>query len=145
MTEFERWREPLSTLPSPESWKQREKEGWRLVAIEWERPERPAGPAAIDERPIPYGLRISSDCRHLEVDPIEKEAMSLVVAMIAGDHPLSRIASELNQRKFRTRAGGNWTQVKIFQLLPRIIELGPEILAAKDWSETKRRVLAVAG
>jgi Recombinase len=140
MTEYERWREPLSALPGPDSWKLREKEGWRLVAIEWERPERLP---EVDERPIPYGLRISADCRHLEVDPTEKEAMSLIVALIAGDRPLSRIADELNRRGFRTRAGTDWTQLKIFQLLPRIIEFGPEILAEKDWSESKRRVLAV--
>ncbi len=140
MTETERWREPLSTIPSPDSWKRREEEGWRLAAIEWERPARPA---EVEKRPIPYGLRISSDCRHLEIDPTEKEAMRLIVAMIAGDHPLSRIAQELNQRGFRTRAGSDWTQLKIFQLLPRIIEFGPEILADEDWSQNKRRVLAV--
>jgi Recombinase len=140
MTEYERWREPLSKLPSPDSWKKREEEGWRLAAIEWERPERLD---EVEKRPIPYGLRISEDCRNLEVDPTEKETMSLIVAMISGDRPLSRIAEELNQRGLRTRAGSNWTQLKIFQLLPRIIEFGPEILAERDWPESKRRVLAV--
>lgn len=93
--------------------------------------------------PIPYGLRVSEDCRHLEVDETERDVMKLIVAMIAGDHPLSKIASELNGRGFRTRANGAWTQLQIFQLLPRIIEFGPEILSDKDWIANKKRVLAV--
>ena len=140
MTDYERWREPLREIPNADSWKRREEDGWRMVAIEWERPARPV---SSEKRPIPYGLRISADCRYLEIDPTEKDVMSLIVAMIAGDHPLSRIAKELNVRGFRTRAGSEWTQLKIFQMLPRIVEFGPEILSEKDWSESKRRVLAV--
>jgi hypothetical protein len=93
--------------------------------------------------PIPYGLRVSEDCRHLEVDPAEREVMKLIVAMIAGDHPLSKIASELNGRGFRTRSDTPWTQLQIFQLLPRVIEFGPEILSEKDWIEHKKRVLSL--
>lgn len=51
--------------------------------------------------------------------------MTLVIAMIAGDHPLSNIAAELNQREFRPRRGTEWTQVSIFKLLPRIVEFVP--------------------
>jgi len=62
--------------------------------------------------------------------------------MIAGDHPLSRIAAELNHRSSRTRSGSEWTQLRIFQMLPRVIELGPEILSQREWSESKKRLLA---
>jgi hypothetical protein len=144
MTESETWREPVTELPSREVMERRKADGWKVAAIEWERASRDgASPSEPSKRPIPYGLRISADCRHLEVDPVEKENLRLIVAMIAGDHPLSRIAHELNERGSRTRAGGSWTQLQIFQLLPRIIEFGPEILSAQDWSESKKRVLAV--
>ncbi len=141
----ERWREPVSTLPSPEQWAAKETEGWHPVAIEWAREPTPSSEQARQyqhQRPIPYGLRISADCAHLEVDPIEKEVMTLVIAMIAGDHPLSKIAAELNQREFRPRQGTEWTQVSIFKLLPRIVEFGPEIMSAEEWSSSKKDVLA---
>ncbi len=137
----ERWREPVSTLPSTEQWAAKESEGWHPVAIEWVRDPEPSDEAS-HQRPIPYGLRISADCAHLEVDPIEKEVMTLVIAMIAGDHPLSKIAAELNQREFRPRRGTEWTQVSIFKLLPRIVEFGPEIMSAAEWSSSKKDVLA---
>jgi hypothetical protein len=140
MKEIERWREPVSALPTAEALEKRRKEGWRLAAIEWER--EGASEAPEGRRPIPYGLRISTDCHHLEVDPDEKDVIATIIAMIAGDHPLSRIAGELNRRGSRTRSGSEWTQLKIFQMLPRVIELGPEILSQKEWSESKKRLLA---
>ena len=140
MKEVERFREPVSALPTPSTHEKKQKEGWRLVALEWER--EGAREAPEGRRPIPYGLRISTDCQHLEVDPAEKDVVATIIAMIAGDHPLSRIAAELNRRGSRTRSGAEWTQLKIFQMLPRVIELGPEILSQREWSASKRRLLA---
>ena len=136
----ERWREPISMIPTEGVLEAKRKEGWRPAAIEWVR-DTPK-PVESDRRPIPYGLRISPDCAHLEVDPIEREVMSLVIAMIAGDYPLSKIAAELNRREFRTRQGSEWMQVALFKLLPRIVEFGPEILSSEEWSDSKRKVLA---
>jgi hypothetical protein len=56
--------------------------------------------------------------------------------MIAGDHPLS-IAFELNQRGYRN-AQRQVDQLKIFQMLPRVIELGPEILFKRDGPTARR-------
>ncbi len=140
MKEVERFLEPVSALPTPEQLRKRHEEGWRLAAIEWER--EGAREAPEGRRPIPYGLRISTDCQHLEVNPAEKDVVATIIAMIAGDHPLSRIAAELNRRGSRSRSGAEWTQLKIFQMLPRVIELGPEILSQKEWSESKKQLLA---
>lgn len=136
----DRWREPISTMPTQAVLDAKAKEGWRPVAIEWVR-DAPKS-VASDRRPIPYGLRISPDCAHLELDPIEREVMSLVVAMIAGDHPLSKIAAELNRRELRPRQGSEWTQIALFKMLPRVVEFGPEILSAEEWPDTKRKVLS---
>ena len=136
----ERWREPISAIPTDDVLDAKAQQGWRPVAIEWVRDT--AKPTESDRRPIPYGLRISPDCAHLEVDPIEREVMSLVVAMIAGDHPLSKIAAELNRRELRPREGSEWTQVALFKMMPRIVEFGPEILSAEEWSDSKREVLS---
>jgi hypothetical protein len=138
--EIERLRERVNVLPTTEQMERRRAEGFRLAAIEWERETGREAPEG--RRPIPYGLRISADCQHLEIDSSEREVVATIIAMIAGDHPLSRIAAELNRRGFRTRSGGDWTQLQIFQMLPRIIELGPEILSGKEWSDSKRRLLA---
>jgi hypothetical protein len=140
MREVERFREPVSALPSSETLEKKQKEGWRLVAIEWEREGGRQAPEG--RRPIPYGLCISTDCQHLEVNPAERDVVATIIAMIAGDHPLSRIAAELNRRGSRARSGAEWTQLKIFQMLPRVIELGPEILSQREWSESKKRLLA---
>ena len=140
MREVERFREPVSALPTSATLEKKQMEGWRLVAIEWERGGVREAPEGM--RPIPYGLRISTDCQHLEVNPAEKDVVATIIAMIAGDHPLSRIAAELNHRGSRARSGAEWTQLKIFQMLPRVIELGPEILSQREWSESKKRLLA---
>ena len=144
MSETERWREPIAALPSQDSIDAKANEGWRPVAIEWERGARAVSEDA-DKRPIPYGLRISSDCRHLEVDPTEKDVMRRIMAMIAADFPLSKIAAELNDHGFQTRAGSRWTQVQLFKLLPRIVEFAPEVLNEREWSESKKRLLSAVG
>lgn len=142
MSDIERWREPVSSLPSAEQLRAKADSGWRPVAIEWERGLTADSADASTLKPIPYGLRISSDCRHLEIDPVEREVIRLIVAMIAGDHPLSKIASELTSRGYRSRTGAEWTQVKVFRLLPRVIEFGPEILSETEWTQQKERLLS---
>ncbi len=137
----ERWREPVSEIPSKAVIQAKAKEGWKPVAIEWLReidvPSEDSG-----RRPIPYGLRISPDCSHLQVDPIEREVMSIILAMIAADHSLSKVAAELNRRDYVSRDGSAWTQVALFKMLPRIVEVGPEILGADKWPDSKKNVLS---
>jgi hypothetical protein len=43
------------------------------------------------------------------------------------------VAEELNRRGFRTRAGGDWSPVAVFNLLPRLIEVGPRIFSSEEW------------
>ena len=57
------------------------------------------------ETELPYGLQVASDCLHLEENPVEKEALVLMLELIVQDLPFSKIASELNDRGYRTRAG----------------------------------------
>jgi hypothetical protein len=136
----ERWREPISTIPTQDVIDAKAREGWRPAAIEWVRDGDT--PPAPEQRPIPYGLRLSSDGAFLEVDPTEREVMSLTVALIAGDHPLSKIAAELNARDYRTRQATRWSELALFKLLPRIVESGPEILSADEWSHHKQKILS---
>jgi hypothetical protein len=69
------------------------------------------------------------------------EVLKLMLALIAGDHPLSKIAEELNRKNYRMRNGAKWTQVSAFYMLPRLIEVAPNIMSAEEWSTSKKRIL----
>ncbi|OLE15182.1 MAG: hypothetical protein AUG83_08090 [Acidobacteria bacterium 13_1_20CM_4_57_11] len=74
-------RERVSILPTSTYLSKMHDAGWTLIALEWERevesssaPEPEQLPAASEE--IPFGLRIGSDCRHLEDDPLEMQTLA---------------------------------------------------------------------
>ena len=98
MANMKRFREVISQWPDRESWQAKMDEGWKPVAIEWEREE-----VSVEtdqgqlRREVPYGLKVSEDCLHLEENPKEMAVLKLMLALIAGDRPLSKIAEELNR------------------------------------------------
>jgi hypothetical protein len=142
MGNIERLREPVAGMPSPEYLEQKLTEGWRPVAIEWERESSAEDVGSgLLKHEVPYGLRVSEDCHHLEDDPAEREVLRLILALIVGDEPLSQVAQDLNRRGHRTRGGSEWTQVAVFNMLPRLIEVAPEILSTREWSTVKQRVV----
>lgn len=141
MATTERMRELLEGQPlTSELLEERRAEGWRPVAVEWERTVAGEGEAAQPTKTeVPYGLRVADDCRFLEVDPLEREIMTAMLELIVDDHPLSRVAEVLNERGYRTRSERAWTQSAIFNLLPRLTETAPEIFATEGWSEMRRQ------
>lgn len=104
--------------------------GWRLSAVEWERDVESSQTKPRLEDP-PYGLQVASDCRHLEENSREQQALSLILESVARDQQLSEIAAELNRRGFRTRVGAQWGVADVFRMLPRVIDAGPHILASR--------------
>lgn len=141
MAKFERVREPMSSPPTPEYIREKAEEGWRLAAVEWERPSTAeAEDAGEIKQEIPYGLRVSPDCRHLEESPEEKEAMVLMLEMIVEDRPLSQVAEGLNSQGLRTRTGRPWTQTAVFYMLPRLIEIAPTIFSSAEWRKRRQEV-----
>jgi hypothetical protein len=145
MPKVERVRQVLSSPFGPEDLKTQVEQGWKIVAVEWEReiPEEAAQPAPKGEEP-PFGLQVSKDSAELEVNPTEREALFLMMELTVQEGPYSRIADELNRRGFRTRQGYKWSPVTVFQMLPRLIEVGPRIFSTEEWQERRRR-LQVAG
>jgi hypothetical protein len=141
---FERIREVLRAPVDAEHLAQRTAAGWRMAAIEWERPTdgetRPFGKLDTD---VPFGLQVSADCLHLEENPVEKETIVLMLELIVQDFPFSKIASELNQRGFRTRSGAKWDPISVFDLLPRMIEVGPRIFTSEEWAERRQQLFKV--
>jgi len=142
MSETRRIRETPSALPTQAYLEERVRSGWRLVALEWERDN---GAQPSQSKPlrseVPFGLRLSDDTQRLEEDAIEREVLTVTLGLISGDEPFPRIADVLNGRGFRTRSGSAWTQSAVFELLPRLIDVAPEILSSEEWAATKRRIL----
>lgn len=141
MPRVERVREFLKSPASREYFADKEREGWHLVAAEWER--EVAGPGSQSgklEEEIPYGLRVAPDCHRLEEDPSEKEILLLMMDCIVLDLPITQIAAELNRKGYRTRQGLNWGPIGVFEMLPRLIEVGPRIFTSAEWAERRRHL-----
>jgi hypothetical protein len=139
----EREREILTSPPTQEYLQRRVAEGWHIHAIEWERDSTAQEGGRLREQ-VPYGLRVSSDCQHLEEDALEVDTMMAMMEGIVADRPLSQIAADLNLRGCRTRDGRSWTQVAVFNLLPRLIEFSPRFLSSPEWLERRRGLKLVS-
>jgi len=140
----ERVREHRGDPPDAEEVRSRAEEGWRLVAVEWERAgsgsaaEEEESPPAAHE--VPYGQRVCGGQElFLEDHPDEQRTLRLILAGLVDDRPLSAIARDLNERGLRTRRGESWTQSGLFDLLPRIVEAGARILRSEAWAEERRQ------
>lgn len=132
----ERVRDLLSAAPPADYFKQRLDEGWRLVAVEWERGVDI--PAAVED--VPFGLRVADDCRRLEENPDEMQVLMLMMETIVQDGPLSQAARTINERGHRTRHGEMWTPQALFYLLPRLIEIGPRLSTSEEWVARRKHL-----
>ncbi len=139
MAYFERVRDVVSGPYSPDVIQQRVAAGWQMVSIEWRRelPDSEAPPEGGFGESIPYGLRISVDCQRLEVDPAENAVLLLMMDLLAQDFSYSSIVSDLNEKGYRTRAGKPWSRVAVFNMMPRLIEVGPRIFNSEEWEQRR--------
>lgn len=139
MAYFERMRDVVSGIFSPQIIEQRMAAGWQMVSIEWRRelPDSEGHSAGVFSEEIPYGLRISDDCKRLEVDPGENQALLLMMDLLAQDFSYSNIVSALNESGFRTREGKPWSRVAVFNMMPRLIEVGPRIFSSEEWEQRR--------
>jgi hypothetical protein len=136
---FERIRDVVSEPFSSDVIRQRTAGGWQMVSIEWRR-ELPDSETPHDgafSEAIPYGLRISEDCKRLEVDPHENQVLLLMMDLLAQDFSYSAIVSDLNEKGFRTREGRPWSRVAVFNMMPRLIEVGPRIFSSEEWEQRR--------
>jgi len=144
MAPTERMREVLASPLTASDLERRAGEGWSAVAVIWERKvaEDQAPPPRITE-PVPYGLKISEDCLSLEEDIHERDALLAMMEMIIQDKPLPEVAESLNQRGFRTRQRLKWTPGTVFDMLPRLIEVGPRVFTSEEWVVRRGRLMNV--
>ena len=142
MAKVERIREVVTGSVDLDYMKKKAEAGWKLVAMEWRR-ELPGDDKQQDVivEEIPYGLRVASDCSRLEEDPDEKGVLMQMMELIVQDYSVSLVATELNKAGLRTRSGGYWTPVSVFNMLPRLIEVGPRIFSSEEWEARRERLL----
>ncbi|MGC9969603.1 MAG: recombinase family protein [Bryobacteraceae bacterium] len=145
MSKRERVREMLSGPLTPEYLQRRAEQGWSLIGIslEWEREietDHPRDETASLREEVPYGLRVAPDGLHLEENAAEKETLVRMMDLIVEDHSLSRVAEELNRKAFRTRQGALWTASAVFNMIPRLVEVGPRIFSSEEWVALRSRL-----
>ena len=141
MAYFERIRDTVTAPVLDAVVRQRTGAGWQPVSIEWRRElpdsERPTEGAFAEE--IPYGLRISDDCKRLEIDETENQILLQMMESLVQDFSFSSIASDLNEKGFRTRDGKRWNPVAIFNMIPRLIEVGPRLFSTGEWERRREK------
>lgn len=149
MKKIDRMREKVTLLPTSAYLSKMHDAGWTLVALEWEReveisgePPEPRVPEAAEE--IPFGLRIASDCQHLEDDPLEMQTLKFLAEMIVQDVSFMSMADALNVRDYRTRDGRPWTAASVFKLTPRLMEVAPRLSSGAEWESRQKQMSRVS-
>jgi hypothetical protein len=120
--------------------KEQAEKGWKLVALEWEREVETSEEALPGV--VPFGLRIAPETQRLVEDPNERETLVQMMELLVQEGSYSRIATELNRRGCRTREGERWTPISIFEMLPRLIEVGPHLFRSTEWERRKQQGVA---
>jgi hypothetical protein len=141
MPKHERERDFMTSPPSGDYFKAKTEDGWRLVAVEW---ERGVALKSLPVEDVPFGLRVATDCQRLEENPDEVQVLVLMMETIVQDGPLSEAARVINERGHRTRDGEKWTPKALFYLLPRLIEVGPRLCTSEEWVERRKHLFNVA-
>ena len=140
MKKTERIRQMVSAPLQPADLQQQTDQGWKLVALEWEREvETAEAPLPGD---VPFGLQVSSTAQRLEESPVERELLFLLMELIVQEGSYLRIAEEINRRGFRTRQGDPWTPISVFEMLPRLIEVGPHLFHSAEWQKRRQHLTA---
>jgi hypothetical protein len=141
MAHFERIRDVISGPFSQEVIKQRTMAGWKMASIEWRRelPESEAPSSRGFSEEIPYGLRISDDCQRLEIDPLENKTLMLMMELLVQDFSYASIVSDLHEKGLRMRDGKPWNRVAIFNMMPRLIEVGPRLFSSDQWRKMRQK------
>ncbi len=111
-----------------------------LVAVEivWEKQETRA-PVPPPRLAVPYGWRAVPGAQFLEEDQDETAILRLMLDRLIDDQPFWKVAEELNAHGRRTRGGEAWSQVAIFELLPRLVEMAPALFRAPSWQGARDR------
>ena len=139
-------REQISEPVTLEYFHRRLADGWVVSAVEWTKPAQQGevGAGVDSSHEVPYGERIAEDCKRLVEDAREMEILSTIYDGVLSGYQPGRIASDLNAHGYRTRHGLPWSPTTVFELMPRVIELSPQLQRRPDWP-AHRNKLNLAG
>lgn len=70
---------------------------------------------------------------------MEHQALTLMMELLVQDFPLSSVVSDLNEKGFRTREGRPWSRISVFNMLPRLIEIGPSLFSTEEWEARRQK------
>lgn len=140
MKKTERVRQAVSGPLTEADVKEQAEKGWKLVAVEWEREVEAPGVQLPGD--VPFGLRIAPDSQRLEEDPMEREVLVQLMELLVQEGSYGRVANEINLRGYRTRQGMPWTPVSVFEMLPRLIEVGPYLFRSSEWEKRKQHAMS---
>jgi hypothetical protein len=59
--------------------------------------------------------------------------------LLVQDFSYSHIVSDLNEKGFRMRDGRPWSRVSVFNMIPRLIEVGPRFFSTEEWDKRRRK------
>ncbi len=135
-------RDEIESPVSLDYFQQRMAAGWTLKAVEWERKDEETAPFSPSTVALPYGIAVVPDTARLQPKAEEVEIMQTILELIAVEKGVSHIAAELNSRGYATRGGKPWTSTAVFNLLPRLIEVAPDILKDEDWQARRRKAVS---
>ena len=136
MPGIERIHEVLSERLDDELLRVKARDGWRPISVVWERTVE-GEVEEVAPQAVPFGLRVAGDCQGLEPDVDEIRTMLYMLKGVVEDRPFGQIARELNAAGLGTRTGAEWNQTSVFHMLPRLIEVAPNIFNSDDWRATK--------
>ncbi len=141
MPRIEHLREVPPAPPVSYYWQARLAAGWMPVAVVWERQvEGEPEPSGELDEDVPYGLQVAADGSRLVEHPAEKQALLLMMSLIVEDAPLARVAVELNGQGLRTRQGTPWGPGSVFDMLPRLIQVGPRVFSSEEWAARRQQL-----
>ncbi len=121
--------------------------GWTVASIEWVREadkreadqeEYKAEEMGLLSTPVavPYGLRMAGGGA-VEENPLEATVLLMILDQIVKEQRVQDIAAALNVLGYVTRAGHQWSASDVFNLLPRLIEVGPELMKSSAWQQKR--------
>jgi hypothetical protein len=62
-----------------------------------------------------------------------------MMELLVQDFSYSHIVSDLNEKGFRMRDGRPWNRVAVFNMIPRLIEVGPRFFSTDEWDKRRKK------
>jgi hypothetical protein len=67
----------------------------------------------------------------------------LMMELLVQDFSYSSIVSDLNEKGFRQRDRRPWSRIAVFNMVPRLIEVGPRFFNSDEWEMRRRKFARV--